>query len=280
MGGLEKRDSILSKTITLPRGIIDPRASVARIRLNKYEPSRRLAPFVDHLWICEWDLAGRPPEEQRVLPSPNAHLVIAPGYTSLYGVVRGIYGRQLRDTGNALGVRFRSGGLRPFLSGPVAALTDRTVAAKTLIGIEDRIAEAEVLGAGDDGEVVHAAQQLLEPLLPAPDLTVDLVCAIIARARHNDGPRQAKALADETGLSLRALQRLFHEYVGVSPKWVIRCFRLQEVAQRLAQGQELQFARIAAELGYFDQAHLARDFTSLFGCPPAEYRRRQIIRTS
>jgi AraC-like DNA-binding protein len=279
MGGLEKRDSILSKTITLPKGIIDPRASAARIRLNRYEPSQQLAPFVDHLWICEWNLAGRPPEEQRVLPSPNTHLVIGPGHTGLYGVVRGIYGRQLRDFGRVLGVRFRSGGLRPFLSGPVAALTDRTVAAGTL-GIKDRIAEAAVLGAGDDGEVVHAAEQLLEPYLPTPDLTVELVCAIIAKARHNDGPRQAKALADEAGLSLRALQRLFHEYVGVSPKWVIRCFRLQEAAQRLAQGQKLQFARVAAELGYFDQAHLARDFTSLFGCPPAEYRRRQIIQNS
>lgn len=280
MGSLEKRDTVLGKASAFPRGIIDPRASAARIRLNRYEPSQHLAPFVDHCWVCEWNLAGRPPEEQRALPSPNAHLVIGPGHTSLYGVVRGIHSRQLRDTGRVLGIRFRTGGLRPFLSGPVSALTDRTVPAETLIGVRDRIAEARVLGAGDDREMVHAAEQLLEPQLPAPDPTVDLVCAIVAKARHDDGPRQVKALADEAGLSLRTLQRLFHDYVGVSPKWVIRCFRLQEAAQWLAQGQNLQFARVAAELGYFDQAHLARDFTSLFGCPPAEYRRRQIIRNS
>jgi AraC-like DNA-binding protein len=174
-----------------------------------------------------------------------------------------------------LGVRFRTGGLRPFLNGPVAALTDRTVPAETLTGIKDHLAEARVLGAGNGQAMVLAAEKLIEPRLPAPDPAVDLICGIIARARSADGPRQAKALAREAGLSLRTLQRLFHEYAGVSPKWVIRRYRLQDAAQWLAQGKKLQLAGLAAELGYFDQAHLARDFTRLFGCSPAEYRRTQ-----
>ncbi|KAA0075682.1 AraC family transcriptional regulator [Paraburkholderia sp. T12-10] len=62
----------------------------------------------------------------------------------------------------------------------------------------------------------------------------------------------------------------------MSPKWVIRRYRLQEVAQRLTTGHNVKLADLAAELGYFDQAHLARDFTRLFGCSPSNYRRTQI----
>jgi AraC-like DNA-binding protein len=280
MGGLEIRDSVPGKIGVLPRGILDPRGSASRIRVNRYEPSPAFAPFIDHVWIGDWNLVGRPPEKQRVLPSPNAHLVIGSGYTSLFGVVRGIYSRQLHGSGRVLGVRFRTGGLRPFLNGPMAALTDRTVPAKTLTGLEDCVAEARVHGIGDDRDMVQAAEALIEPRLPAPDPNVDLVCAIICGARRHDGPRQAKALAGEAGLSLRTLQRLFHEYVGVSPKWVIRRYRLQEAARWLAQGEQLPLARLAAELDYFDQAHLARDFARLFGCPPAEYRRMQILSAS
>ena len=87
----------------------------------------------------------------------------------------------------------------------------------------------------------------------------------------------AEALADAMGVSLRTLQRLFRDYVGVSPKWVIRRYRLQEAATRLAQGLDQPLADLAASLGYFDQAHLAREFTQLFGCPPSEYQQSQMI---
>jgi AraC-like DNA-binding protein len=55
----------------------------------------------------------------------------------------------------------------------------------------------------------------------------------------------------------RTLQRLFQRYVGVSPKWVLRRYRLHEAAARLAEGTSGTWAEVAAELGYFDQPHFA-----------------------
>jgi hypothetical protein len=173
MVGPEIRDSAPDK-IVLPRGILDPHGSASRIRVNRYGSSWPLAPFIDHLWVGEWNLEGRRSERQRVLPSPNAHLVIGSGCTSLFGVVRGFYSRQLNGSGRVLGVRFRTGGLRPFLSGPVAALTDRTVPAEILTGLKDSAAEARVVGAGDDQTMMHAVEALLEPGLPTADPAVDL----------------------------------------------------------------------------------------------------------
>jgi AraC-like DNA-binding protein len=74
---------------------------------------------------------------------------------------------------------------------------------------------------------------------------------------------------------VRSLQQLFSEYVGVSPKWVIRRFRLHEAADSLAGGDEPDLAALAQRLGYFDQAHFTSDFRKLVGQTPADYRRRE-----
>jgi len=66
---------------------------------------------------------------------------------------------------------------------------------------------------------------------------------------------------------------LFDDYVGVSPKWVIQRYRLHEAAERIARGGVEDFADLALELGYADQAHFIRDFKKLVGRSPAEYAR-------
>ena len=80
-------------------------------------------------------------------------------------------------------------------------------------------------------------------------------------------------LAEASGLPERRLQRMFADYVGVSPKWVMRRARLHEAALRVeADGPAaVDWAALAADLGYADQAHLTRDFTATIGVPPTRY---------
>ena len=59
--------------------------------------------------------------------------------------------------------------------------------------------------------------------------------------------------------------------MGASPKWVIRRNRLQEVAARIERGEGTTLTTLAAELGYTDQAHLARDFKSVVGKSPSDF---------
>ena len=63
------------------------------------------------------------------------------------------------------------------------------------------------------------------------------------------------------------------EYVGVSPKWVIRRYRLHELIERFNSGEKLDWAQLALVLGYFDQAHLINDFTTIIGYSPTQYRK-------
>jgi AraC-like DNA-binding protein len=77
------------------------------------------------------------------------------------------------------------------------------------------------------------------------------------------------------GYDLRSLQRLFRREVGVSPKEVIRRYRLMEAAERLAKEEGLSGSDLAYSLGYADQAHFIRDFKAVTGVPPSAYRKRQ-----
>ena len=74
-------------------------------------------------------------------------------------------------------------------------------------------------------------------------------------------------LARDAATTPRQLQRLFARDVGVSPKLLARIRRVQRVfaAWRDESGR---WTRVAAECGYFDQAHLSRDFREIAGGAP------------
>ena len=82
---------------------------------------------------------------------------------------------------------------------------------------------------------------------------------------------QAAALA---GCSPRSLQRLFATYVGVSPKAVLARYRLQDAAALIDAGAADDLAALAADLGWFDQAHFSRDFRAVVGTTPSAYLQR------
>jgi len=102
--------------------------------------------------------------------------------------------------------------------------------------------------------------------------------AIVERVRTDPSVTSVERLAGVAGVSVRPLQRLFREHVGASPKWVIRRNRLQEVAVRIESGDSPNLAALAADLGYTDQAHLARDFRSATGLSPSAFRARATSR--
>ncbi|MGC2278440.1 MAG: helix-turn-helix domain-containing protein, partial [Candidatus Acidiferrales bacterium] len=61
--------------------------------------------------------------------------------------------------------------------------------------------------------------------------------------------------------------------VGVSPKWVIRRYRLHEAIEKFNSCSRPDWAQLALELGYFDQAHLINDFRSIVGYSPSQYQK-------
>ncbi|MEF2268449.1 helix-turn-helix domain-containing protein [Janthinobacterium sp. LS2A] len=276
---MDKADStrnVLAARCQAPKGIVDPQAAARRLRLATYPPDTALAPFVEYFWVVEWDRRGCPPETQRVLPYPNAHLVFDLGRTAIHGVVRGAFDRPLTGAGKVLGVRFAPGGLRPFISQPLSSFTDTAIAADALLGMPAGEAEALVLRQAGDTAMVAQAQALLLARLPQVDDAALLAARLTAAAAAHNGPASVAQLCEKMGIGERRLQRLFANYVGVPPKWVIQRYRLQEAIWRLAQPDAPDLASLAHALGFFDQAHFSRSFAELVGSTPLDYRRSQL----
>ncbi|WP_226935837.1 helix-turn-helix domain-containing protein [Janthinobacterium sp. GW458P] len=276
---MDKADStvnLLAARGLAPKGIVDPQAAARRIRLATYPPAAALAPFIDYFWVVEWDRRGCAPETQRVLPYPNAHLVFDLGRTAIHGVVRGAFDRPLTGAGKVLGVRFAPGGLRPFISQPLSSFTDTTIAADALLDMPVAQAEARVLRQADDAAMVAQAQALLLARRPQIDDAALLAARLTAAAAAHDGPASVAQLCENMAIGERRLQRLFANYVGVPPKWVIQRYRLQEAIWRLAQPDAPDLVSLAHALGFFDQAHFSRSFTELVGTTPLDYRRSQL----
>jgi AraC-like DNA-binding protein len=115
------------------------------------------------------------------------------------------------------------------------------------------------------------AEALLGAVLPGRDPGADLAADMVARITADPALRRVDELSSVSGMTVRSLQRLFADYVGVSPKWVMRRARLHEAAERADSGELVDWAELAASLGYADQAHLTRDFTDTIGISPTRY---------
>ncbi|HEY9410029.1 MAG TPA: helix-turn-helix domain-containing protein [Jiangellaceae bacterium] len=253
------------------RGVLHPAVQAGVATLTRPDPSPRLAGFVEFYWHVSWDARDRP-YETKVLSHPNVHLVFEDPEPTVYGVDRGLFVRRLEGVGQVLGVKFLPGGFRPLADGPVVRLRDRRVPAAEYFGPEVEAVGRVVRTATDLSQAVMAVEAFLDPLLPArPDPAAVEVAGIVERLVADPGVVRVDQAAAVAGVSVRALQRLFAEYVGASPKWVLRRARLQEAAARADSGDAVDWASLAADLGYADQAHLTRDFTAVVGDPPGRY---------
>jgi AraC-like DNA-binding protein len=255
------------------RGVLRPDLAASVIRLDRHQPADALAPFVDFYWIVRWDLRGQPPHEQTVLPHPNVHLVFEASGAGIFGVDRRLFTRSLSGLGLGFGVRFTAGGFRPFWQAPISQLTDRVVPAARLFGPRAEKTRQAIMRDFDvdDGRLAGFAEALLNSVRPERDPLAEQAAALVSRITDDPGLRRVDQLSAESGMTARSLQRLFADYVGVSPKWVMRRARLHEAAQRADSGEPVDWAALASDLGYADQAHLTRDFTVTIGVPPTRY---------
>lgn len=260
----EKRDDFA--------GILDPAGSAKSYRLRRFEPSEALAPFVEHYWIVEWVLpegVGYPAE---VLPHPRLNVAFTAERGWVTGVTTAKYTYEVKGSGRVLGVMFRPGGFRPFFGRAVAELMDREIEAETVFPRATDVARRALMAEPDTEGMVAAAEALLKGGgLPEADPNIGVATGIVELARSDREIVTVGGLAERAGLNERTLQHLFRHYVGATPKWVIRLYRLVEAASRASADKVPNWTAIAHELGYADQAHFTNDFRRIVGRAPGEY---------
>ncbi|MFI9049572.1 DUF6597 domain-containing transcriptional factor [Streptomyces sp. NPDC053427] len=267
------------------RGIVDARELLTRVQFRRRVPAVPLRPYVEHYWLIDWDLAE--PYATHVVPHPSVNIVFQryadrPGFGEVAGVGLELFSQKLVGRGRVCGVQFRPGGFRPFAPGrSVTDWTGRRLPLDVVFGGAERsgsgaAAAPGVLEPDDEDARVAALDAFLAPLLRGGPRVLEqtgLAMRLADRIRRDRTIRRVADFARDEGMSVRALQRLFAGYVGVSPKWVLLRHRVHEALERAASGAAADWAAVAAELGYSDQAHLIRDVTATVGVSPTAYGR-------
>ncbi|HEY6391252.1 MAG TPA: helix-turn-helix domain-containing protein [Bryobacteraceae bacterium] len=167
-----------------------------------------------------------------------------------------------------LGVRFRPHGAQAFLRFPLNEVAGRILPLEDIWG---RFAR-EILNRMEDARdpILQIESLLLEMLRPVESDAV-LNRALDAIVRSN-GAAPVADLASHAGISRRQIERVFLRRVGIGPKLFSRIVRFQH----LLRAPQRDWAVMAADSGYFDQAHLIHDFREFTGQTPMAWRQQQV----
>ncbi|WP_460886671.1 helix-turn-helix domain-containing protein [Promicromonospora xylanilytica] len=261
-------------------GIVNPARARDRFTLARVEPVPDLADLVDWHWVITWDLPPGVTFTQAVVPHPVGQVVAEePGFLAYAMPAAAVDRRTLSGSGGVVGTKLRPGGYRALLGLPHPGECG-AVGPATFLGPTADRAGAEAIDQARSGRA-DAAVRTVTPPLAAAERTrtsrstaalADLAEAFAAIADAVPGTTVA-ALATGLGTTPRSLQRLFAEWVGVSPKWVLRRHRVHLAAELLGRDPALDLAGLAAAVGYYDQAHFTGDFVRALGVAPGEYAR-------
>ncbi len=229
------------------------------------------SPPLHALLSCRWqrDLPEDDPADSTlILPDGCVDVLWRDGKLIVAGIDSTSRRSPVRGGTSIVGIRLRPGVAGAVFGIPASELLDAQVPLEELLGsrsleLSERLAAAQ----GREAEYL-----LLEGMVAAAiaDNVPDPLVLAATRRLGFPGSRIDR-LAEALGISERQLRRRFHQSVGYGPKTldrVLRFRRLVSQAHAVSDG-EVDLARLAADLGYADQAHMTRDSVRLTGMPPA-----------
>lgn len=173
------------------------------------------------------------------------------------------------------GVRLRPAGVAAFLRDTPAAIAGAVVELDAILGPEiERLREQIVTTRDLRRRALLLAAAVARHLEGVPPLS-DAVRFALAAFHASAGAARVRDLVRATGYSHRWVTERFRAEVGLAPKAYARVVRFENAFERLGRLDRVHWAEFALDCGYYDQAHLVRDFRELAGATPAEVFRRR-----
>lgn len=253
------------------RGILRRVEGRRGLHHQRLAPDPKVAEWVAHYWWVEWRLEA--PHLAETIPHPSVHVVFEwpGGRVVARGPSPRRFTRELRGEGQVFGIKFRPATFSVLARRPMIELQDGAVSVSQAWG-RDRLRQPPELDPHSGPEVLASSCDVWLggwlPTLPAP---VRALRDLVEQIETDQGLVRVELAAQRSGLSVRALERRFRSQVGLSPKRVIQQYRLIEAAERLKAPRPPTLVDLAAELGFFDQAHFSRAFKAITGRTPTEF---------
>ncbi|MFG1640933.1 helix-turn-helix domain-containing protein [Amycolatopsis sp. NPDC049252] len=250
-------------------------------------PAPPLDRYVDDVYC----LTGVPDHRRvTVPPMPSAHLFVnlgapvrlwdsdlsVPSAVFTGGWFMGVWTRRFHFEYPArvrlVGVHFKPWGISPFVDLPATELRDRCVPVdaawqRCLDRIRDEAGDLE----SPDATLRLLEDELRSRLAGASSRGLDLVQHAGGQLETSHGAVPVGALTDAAGVSGNHLAAQFKSHVGVTPKRVARIYRFARLILAVDAPGPVDWAELAHTAGYFDQAHLSKEFKDFTGLTPTEY---------
>lgn len=238
--------------------------------------------FVECFWTLAGDSANGAQQPERILPDGCVELILnfADQFSQHDDGEQQLQPRNLvvgqmtgpiliSPTGRVqlLGIRFHPGGTVPFFGVPMYELTDRLVELGSLASeLESNLVDI-TCDLPQLSQKIEAVENFLARYLLRYKYH-SWTTALAGKIVDQGGLISIDQLATDAGISSRQLERRFQREVGLGPKLLSRILRFQQVF-RAVERCDGAWAPVALECGYYDQAHLIRDFNQFAGQTPS-----------
>jgi AraC-like DNA-binding protein len=260
---------VLSRQSDVPQSKGHLNSGSPGVALERFDVAPALTELVRHVWIARWRLPPGQVSRQRVLTYPAFNLVIVREGAVLYGPVAKVQVRELAGHGWALGLLLRPGAGRLVSPVPPTELIGRSRPVSD--APVDAITKA-MRQRAPSPTLAATISRWLGPTAARVDDRVRLVNRVCRLAEEDDTIVRVAQLARRVALSPRSLERLVVGHIGLTPKWLIECRRLQEAATTLHARPQTDLTQLALSLQYVDYAHFSRRYKEVLGETPDQTR--------
>lgn len=254
---------------------------------RKFPPCALLADYIQCYWTITFNNRILSSVINRVLPDGCIDIIFNLGdafgkinqdcsvsnvpHSCVVGAMRQPIIAKLKGHIEIIGVRFKPGGAYPFFRFPLHELTNRIVALDDLSKQPDTAMELRITEEAPIAKKIAHLERIFIKRLK----TVCHIDSIIQKSLSNiyktKGQVLISSLEKSLGVSSRHLERKFIENVGLSPKMFCRVIRIKNAISILRSQPKPDWTEIAYSGGFYDQAHLIREFKTISGLTPNRY---------
>jgi AraC-like DNA-binding protein len=252
-------------------------------------PTAPLALFVEHLWFSE--RGALPHSRERSLPTGCVDIVIpllerqdilrygseddAVAHRLRGPIVQGAHDRHsargVEGPSRVAGVHFKPGGAAALFGPPLPELRNRTDLLEDLWGPAARHLQEQLALTASPTDVLAVLERLLTQRLRAATPSDPVIAQALSSFDDSPADARIKPIQQSSGLSPANFIRRFEAAVGLTPKRYTRVRRFNALLPTLVRCGPRDWAQLAVDSGYYDQAHLIHEFRRLAGMTPSSY---------
>ena len=251
---------------------------------RSFEPTQELSPFIECYW--SWQVKPNDHALEDILPDAAPEFIVHFGSIPfvlsesgewrqqhpafLYCAAHKTLTLSVREPMRLFAVRFRPWGVSRFSNVSMANMIDRPVPPfESLNELGDEL-EKRLRSVRSDTSRVAVTDRFLTNALQAYSRIEPRLKMLLDAV---DGGRCSSAeIARKLSMSDRSFNRLWKDVVGIQPRKFIQLMRFHNALEMIDDGVKL--IQVAADCGYSDQAHMARQIKVITGLPPSSLRRR------